>query len=364
MLTTWEEPSQEYPVEDWSDAAESNLTEDFHKSDEWFQELEEKLQKPLADFQRGKFKRVKIAILDTGIHLCHDDFKEDEEKGTGNIFVKDFLPRASRTIPEANDEDGHGTHCAGLLRRVAPAADIYVAKIAHDKKSIDHVAVAKAINYAIDKEKWDVDIISISFGFRADSIIEETVGEAIAKAVKKKKLIFAATSNNGHSSWLAYPAWHPGVIAINSADADGKPSAFLPRDTADLGMFTALGEAVKSAWIRSNATPGETSPTRRMTGTSVATPIAAGIAALVLQAASIPCQRKETRDALARLYRRLKWGAVMRDVLKELSVESGGYRNLVPCDLARTELQASQVLRFLERVVAQKYKDEGVSEPE
>ena len=83
-------------------------------------------------------RRVKIAILDTGIDRTHGMIGPQWEKrvrGTRS-WVKD----------EGADVDncGHGTHGAALLMRIAPEAHIYVARIAKDRTSpLDHDSVAQ-----------------------------------------------------------------------------------------------------------------------------------------------------------------------------------------------------------------------------
>ncbi len=69
--------------------------------------------------------RVKIAILDTGIDLRHDAFKDQYPNGRVKK-VEDFV----RIGGTGADVHGHGTHCAALLRKVAPEADIYIARVA------------------------------------------------------------------------------------------------------------------------------------------------------------------------------------------------------------------------------------------
>ena len=86
---------------------------------------------------------MKIAILDTGIDISHPDFKEDQSASRMNRRIKvpeDFLDPEGK----AYDTCGHGTYCVGLLRRVAPEADIYVARVAKDFDSdLDPEVVAK-----------------------------------------------------------------------------------------------------------------------------------------------------------------------------------------------------------------------------
>lgn len=86
---------------------------------------------------------MKIAILDTGVDLSHPDFKEDQSASRMNRRIKppeDFLDVGGK----AHDTCGHGTHGVGLLRKVAPEADIYVARVAKDFDGIlDPEVVAK-----------------------------------------------------------------------------------------------------------------------------------------------------------------------------------------------------------------------------
>jgi hypothetical protein len=75
--------------------------------------------------------------------LSHPDFKKDQEGKWEDKRIKkpeDFLNPGGN----AYDTCGHGTHCVGLLRTIAPWADIYVARVAKDFESdLDPEVVAK-----------------------------------------------------------------------------------------------------------------------------------------------------------------------------------------------------------------------------
>lgn len=73
-------------------------------------------------------KRVKIAILDTGIDTRNVAFARHVSKGL--IKVEDFVAPGSNGL----DMNGHGTHSAALLCKIAPEAEIYVAKVVGSKK--------------------------------------------------------------------------------------------------------------------------------------------------------------------------------------------------------------------------------------
>lgn len=117
-----------------------------------------------------------------------------------------------------------------------------------------------------------MDILSLSWGFpyREDSI------EQMLEKYDRGKIILAAASNEGTRRRMTYPASRPGVIAVNSATADGAISTYNPPLNGENNL-SILGEKVQSAWVQNT--------TKIMSGTSAATPIAAGIAALLIEIA-------------------------------------------------------------------------------
>jgi subtilisin family serine protease len=128
-----------------------------------------------------------------------------------------------------------------------------------------------------------VDIISLSF-----SLVREDpdVQKAIALAFTKPILIFAAASNDGGNHGVTYPAHKDEVICIYATDGRGNQFEGNPTQMENCTYhFASLGVAVKSAWPRklseSTLKPSQTL-TKRMTGTSFATPIAASTAANII----------------------------------------------------------------------------------
>ncbi|KAL4904778.1 hypothetical protein BDW74DRAFT_185369 [Aspergillus multicolor] len=211
---------------------------------------------------RRTFEPVRIAILDSG--WDPDNPLLMTEDGRLNPQIKAAQSFIHQTEwNDIRDEIGHGTHSLGLLLEVATCAEIYIAKIAQRE--------------TLDISEWKVDIISMSFGIRGES---ESMKTAISNAQHSKTLLFAAASNDGANHGRAFPAKYPSVFCIHSTDGNGNPSTFNPTaDDKDVN-YSLLGEQVSSHWPAGKN--GHNENVNVMSGTSVATPIAAGLAASIL----------------------------------------------------------------------------------
>ncbi|KAL7908226.1 hypothetical protein GGI35DRAFT_480935 [Trichoderma velutinum] len=256
----------------------------------------ENLRKPDATESR----RVKIAILDSGIELSGDqkDMYDVEPK----IQYRSWIEEDS----EWKDDVGHGTHLAVLLRKIAPNASIHVARVFKRKPHVEKSAqsIAEAIRYAVDD--WKVDIIVMSFGFGSRN---EIVYDAIKHAAFKDVLMFVAASNDGKNrpGGVAWPAIESHVICVHSGDGHGNQSSFTPSPKENMRIMV-LGECVRSAWPPKLKLPGDV---KDMSGTSCAAPIAAGVAAVILDYARGFLSQQEwgtlhRTDSMRRMFERLK----------------------------------------------------------
>lgn len=207
---------------------------------------------------------IKIAILDTGV--------PDHFDCPPPLFRYNF----SR-YPTDADGNGHSTHCAGLLAGrangkgilgVAPAARVGYCKVLGDDGSGDNRGIVRGIDAAIAE---GVDIISMSLGGGYDPSIEA----ACMRAVKAGIFLICAAGNDGEqgkNNTIGWPARLADTLAVASYNEAGKISVFSSRGEEIDVAFP--GEEVLSTWLNGKY--------RRMSGTSMATPIAAGVVALML----------------------------------------------------------------------------------
>ncbi|KAI6496757.1 hypothetical protein MCOR11_004819 [Pyricularia oryzae] len=239
---------------------------------EWKQDYEKAYKNLLKLLQRNPdLTPVRIAVLDTGLDLNHPTVQASPPTGRRNFLTGD---------ENVYDQDGHGTFVTGLLMDYAPHAEIFVGKISEGNVVAGTDIIADAIRYAVDE--WKVDIISMSFGY-PDSWAEEIAAlrDALRYAQTKGVLLFAAASNAGSSRVRAFPARSTDVICVLSTCAQGKPSQFSPPAIKGDANLATVGEDVESL-MRSDSS-GQGLLTCVKSGTSFATPIMAGIAAMLVR---------------------------------------------------------------------------------
>lgn len=289
-------------------------------TDQWFQRLRLHTHTLLRDGTPKNPGRtpVRVAILDSGLASARDGFdlplsRESLRKiRLGHVRYKDFTGGDGSHID--SNEDMHGTWCASLLMQTAPNAELYIANVTKPgNDSPEPEYVAEAIKWAIAEQ---VDIISMSFGWESE---KQEVNVQLERATRKGILLFAAASNYGdlvreHGTW---PASKQSVYCIYSCRGSGVKSHFNPRPLVGQYNFMFPGEDVAILEARHKPVKGVQKDmgktTERKNGTSFATPIAAGTAAMVLDLV-----RQELRDS-QEVERRFRTVEGMSDIFLAMS---------------------------------------------
>jgi len=208
---------------------------------------------------------VKIAIVDTGIDYNHEDIAANYVSGGYDWVNNDNNPM---------DDNDHGTHCAGIAAAVmnnnigiAGVAQVKVMaeKVLNSGGSGDSSGVASGITHAADN---GANVISMSLGSSSPSSV---IRDACDYAYSTKGVVVVAASGNDGQPQVSYPAAFEAVIAVGAIDTNDQRCDF-SNYGEDLELM-APGYRVVST-IRSNNYDF-------FTGTSMACPHVAGVAALV-----------------------------------------------------------------------------------
>lgn len=229
-------------------------------------------------------KGVKVAILDTGIQRDHEDFKK------GNVESISFLEGES-----AEDGNGHGTHCAGIIAGpkhprqgkrygVAPEVDLFVAKVLSNSGSAHVRYVYEGMEWALQK---NCRIISISLGNRVRRGISYSPSfeKAAQMAQAQGALVIAAAGNDSYRQLdrllpISEPANCPSVMAVAAVGVENelyhRSNAGLNSNGGELDI-AGPGVAIHSAYK---------SPEnyKKLNGTSIAASFVTGIAAHYMEA--------------------------------------------------------------------------------
>lgn len=229
---------------------------------------------------------IKVAVVDTGLDAQHPDF-------TGRIV-------AGTSFVDGNyqDDNGHGTHVAGIAVGngsaqggkycgVAPEASIYVAKVLDKYGSGSMSGVMAGVEWAVEQ---GVDVINLSLGGSGSSDGQDALSLTCNAAVEQGITVFVAAGNAGPSSrTVGSPGAASEVITIGAVDRNDGIASFSSRGpTADGRVKPDVcfpGTDIVSA-LAGGTGAGQPVDDRytQMSGTSMATPHAAGLAALLLQA--------------------------------------------------------------------------------
>jgi subtilisin family serine protease len=208
---------------------------------------------------------VKVYIIDTGIRTTHSQF--GGRAINGYDAVDGSLPAA--------DCNGHGTHVAGTVGGstygVAKGATLVAVRVLDCNGSGSNSGVIAGIDWVTSNHSAGAPAVAnMSLGGGASSALDDAVRRSITDGVTYA----VASGNSNVDACSSSPARVSEAITVNSSTSTDARSSF-----SNYGSCTdifAPGSSITSAWYSSDTA------TNTISGTSMATPHVAGVAALYL----------------------------------------------------------------------------------
>ncbi len=258
-------------------------------------------------------KGTTIAIIDSGIYP-HADLKDR---------VKGWVDLSTEKKKNMTDPFGHGTHVAGLAagngsksagkyKGIAPEADLVGVRITTVVEAI------RALQWVIEnKEKYNISVVNMSLGdYATKSYKDDPWAQATQKAIEAGLTVIVAAGNEGpQPSTISTPGTNPDAITVGAYDDKGTPDN---RADDTVASFSSRGPTAVDHLNKPDILApgvrvfGPLSPNAKldvpdlphvgkdyfaMSGTSQATPMASGLAAILLQA-NPKLTHKDIKDIL------------------------------------------------------------------
>ena len=220
---------------------------------------------------------INVALLDTGMDYDHPDLAGNI--GGGVSFAMGSGRDGSTSQRDWDDRNGHGSHCAGIVAAiandagvvgVAPGATLWAVKVLGDAGTGYASDVIQGLEWCRDH---NIQVVSMSLGSGHSTSLQNACDAAYNAGL----LLIAAAGNN--SGAVSYPAAYASVIAVSAVASSGQFASF-----SSFGPeieLTAPGVDIYSTY--------EAGGYATLSGTSMACPHVAGVAALVWSAPGLGC---------------------------------------------------------------------------
>lgn len=205
---------------------------------------------------------VRVCVIDSGVDGAHPLVP-----GTVAHWVVDGAGDDWAVVPDdVGDVSGHGTACAGIIRSLAPAAELTSVRVLGGNLRGSGEALLTALEWAVEA---GFGLVNVSLSTRKQ-LFKERLHDLTDRAFFRGVTLVSAAHN---SPVISYPWRFPSVISVGSHEIDNPEYIEVnPEPPVD---FFALGVNVSVAWTGGG--------TRVVSGNSFATPHVVGLCARILQ---------------------------------------------------------------------------------
>ena len=204
------------------------------------------------------------------------------------------------------DNDGHGTHVAGIvagtLAGVAKEATIVPVRVLDSCGAGTLTMILNGLNWILQRHTAGTKaVVNLSLGF---STTVASVDAVITQMINKGMVVVAAAGNSGTTSCGTTPAGTPGIFSIGAIYAQNVSGSFVDREVSfsnygDCVDLFAPGTQIVSPWayLKEVNQPAAASPFAAISGTSMAAPHVSGVLARYLHSISLPVNANATVSA-------------------------------------------------------------------
>ena len=257
------------------------------------------------------------AVIDTGVSPTLDLCVPENRI----VYFKDFIN--NKTVPY--DDNGHGTHCAGIAAGdgrssggryvgIAPEANIVGVKVLDRYNTGYDSNIIKGIQWAVDnKDRYGIDVLNLSLGHEIEeSRFFDPLTRAVQKAVRKGLSVVVSAGNSGPApGTVQSPGNAPKAITVAALNDNGTAD----RDDDFPASFSSCGPTKIDKLDKPDiAAPGvdivscahDSANYVAMSGTSMAAPFTAGVVAL-LKEVQADLKPKEIKEAIMESAYQMPW---------------------------------------------------------
>ena len=238
-------------------------------------------------------RNINIAFIDTGI-TPHCDFSLGENRIK---FFKDFVNDKSQPY----DDNGHGTFVCGVCSGngnlsalkysgIAPCSNIFALKALNNKGEASANQILDAMQWVYDNhKKYDIKIVCMSFG--SEPIGHNDPIMIGAETLWKEGVVIVAAAGNSGPEYqtIKSPGVSSKIITVGGFDDKRKSNKYFNEEDFDVAKFSSRGPAYqrfKPDIIAPSVdiiSCGKDKDYITLSGTSVATPMVAGLVALIYE---------------------------------------------------------------------------------